>query len=60
MQPVEADDPNVPRDSMISFAAVVPTSLGRIDLINCMSASTPGLIPAKILTHGMLMKRPGT
>jgi len=33
-------------------------SLGRIDLINCVSASTPGLIPEKMLTDGILMKRP--
>jgi len=38
--------------------AVVPKSLGRIDLINCMSASTPGLIPEKMLTDGVLMKTP--
>jgi len=34
-------------------------SLCRIDLINCVSASTPGLTPEKMLTDGILMKRPG-
>jgi len=37
--------------------AVVPMSLGRIDLINCVSASTPGLTPEKMLRDGILMKR---
>jgi len=32
-------------------------SLGRNGLIKCMSASTPGLIPEKMLTDGILMKR---
>jgi len=40
--------------------AVVPMSLGPIDLINCMSTSTPALTPEKMLTDGILMKRPGT
>jgi len=35
-------------------------SLGRNGLINCMSASMPGLIPEKMLTDGILMKRPGS
>jgi len=32
-------------------------SLDRTGLINCMSASTPGLTPEKMLTDGLLMKR---
>ena len=35
-------------------------SLGRNGLINCMRASMPGLIPEKMLTDGILMKRPAS
>jgi len=34
-------------------------SLGLNGLVNCMSASTPGLIPEKLLTDEVLLKRPG-
>jgi len=33
-------------------------SFGLNCLINCMSASTPGLIPEKTVTDEILMKRP--
>jgi len=36
----------------------VPVSLGRIHLINCVSASTPGLTPEQMLSDGILIKRP--